>query len=185
MPAYDGLPRAFGLGAVGYYMDFVLAPPVAALMIWVAIGGLGVMAVVGLAVAGFIAWTLAEYLIHRFMFHGFPMLRRMHDVHHAHPKDYIGVASYGVALVAVVVWLLLAMMMSVAASCGAVAGVVLGYLFYIVIHDRFHHGARSRFGRYVRFMERYHAGHHRGGETNFGVTSPVWDVVFRTYRPIR
>lgn len=50
------------------------------------------------------------------------------------------------------------------------------------LHDRYHHGDRTRFSRYVRFMERYHAGHHRGGETNFGVSSPLWDIVFGTRR---
>lgn len=56
----------------------------------------------------------------------------------------------------------------------------------VVIHVRFHHhDADARLSRYVAFMNRHHAGHHRGGRGNFGVSSPIWDFVFGTYRHSR
>jgi len=66
------------------------------------------------------------------------------------------------------------------------AGVMLGYLFYCTIHVSMHHLGARGFGRYGAMMMRLHAGHHRGGQkskvVNFGVSSPLWDIVFRTFR---
>lgn len=185
MDRHDALPRAFALGTLSYYLDFALAP--AATTAFVALAITGGIAPLGFGISlaiGIVGWTLAEYLIHRFAFHSLPLLRKMHDVHHAHPKDLIGVASWGVFTGVGLIWFFARLALDVASAHAITAGALLGYVFYIVVHDRFHHGDRSRFGRYVKFMERFHAGHHRGGETNFGVSSPIWDAVFRTYRSV-
>jgi sterol desaturase/sphingolipid hydroxylase (fatty acid hydroxylase superfamily) len=131
-------------------------------------------AALSLMALGFIAWTLAEYWIHRLVFHGPTRFAPMHQVHHELPKDMVGVASYGTFAGFGVIAMLLG-----AAIC---IGFMLGYLGYCAIHVRMHHGDRTRFGRYVSFMFQHHRGHHRGGQGNYGVSSPVWDVVFRTYR---
>lgn len=48
----------------------VLYVPVVAWMVWRSVGGdVGVAATVGLAVAGLAAWTVTEFLLHRFVFH--------------------------------------------------------------------------------------------------------------------
>jgi hypothetical protein len=160
--------RAFDLSTVGYFLDFALVPAAVAIMIaitpfrW------------SLIVAGFVGWTLAEYWIHRLVFHGSTPFETMHQMHHALPKDMIGVAS----------WLTFAGFATVLLIFGSMfcVGFMLGYLGYCTIHVRMHHGDQAKFNRYVAFMSRHHAGHHRGGNGNFGVSSPACDFMFRTYR---
>lgn len=171
------LPRAFNLRGWSYCLDFVVMPPVA-LLLAVYAGGAGLLWVL----FGAIAWTLAEYGIHRFVFHSFPMFRRMHDVHHAKPKDWIGVATWGTSVAFGLAWLVACSISTAVIASAFIAGVIAAYLFYCGIHVRFHHGNPQRMGRYVAFMARHHSGHHRGARGNFGVSSPIWDLAFGTYR---
>jgi sterol desaturase/sphingolipid hydroxylase (fatty acid hydroxylase superfamily) len=64
------------------------------------------------------------------------------------------------------------------------AGTALGYLAYDYIHFYTHHARpRHAVGRWLR---RYHLLHHHDQEeARFGVSSPLWDLVFGTYRPLR
>lgn len=179
---HAGLPRAFGLTRLGYYLDFALMPLIAAALIVRELSTAGPSwLLLDRIWFGVVMWTLAEYLIHRFAFHGDTRFEHMHQIHHDRPRDWIGVGSWGTILALFWVWVLLGMIEPSLANA-VTAGLVLGYLFYIVIHDRFHHGNRRAFGRYVRFMDRHHAGHHRSGDVNFGVSSTVWDYLFGTYR---
>lgn len=179
---HAALPGAFDLSRASYYLDFVLMPIIAAGLVTVGLLQASAWTVVPLVALGVIIWMLAEYLIHRFLFHDVALFRRMHDVHHAHPRDYVGIASWGTFAAFSVPWIALAVCFGVIVASAITAGIICGYLFYIAIHDRMHHGNRSAFGRYMAFMFRHHAGHHRGGECNYGVSSPVFDIVFRTYR---
>lgn len=162
---HEGLSPAFDLSVASYCLDFFLAP----------------FAIIGLLyidgrplpfVLGVVGWTLAEYWIHRLVFHGRTPFEPMHQMHHALPKDMIGIASWGTFAGFAAVWFVF--------GASFTAGFMSGYLAYCAIHVRMHHGNRDRFSRYVRFTFEHHAGHHRGGAGNFGVTSPVWDVAFRT-----
>lgn len=166
--AHAGLWRAFDLSFVGYFLDFVLVPACVILLFLI------FPISIGMLLTGFVTWTLAEYLIHRFVFHGNSPFESMHQMHHALPKDWIGIASWGTFLGFLVIGL--------SAGVSFVTGFMLGYLFYCIIHVWMHHGDSSQFGSYIAYMHRLHNGHHRGGRGNFGVTSPVWDFAFSTYR---
>jgi sterol desaturase/sphingolipid hydroxylase (fatty acid hydroxylase superfamily) len=56
-----------------------------------------------------------------------------------------------------------------------------GYLAYDMLHYAIHRGVmKSRIGAYLR---KHHLQHHYAvPERNFGVSSPLWDFVFRTTR---
>jgi sterol desaturase/sphingolipid hydroxylase (fatty acid hydroxylase superfamily) len=58
-------------------------------------------------------------------------------------------------------------------------GFVHGYLTYDLLHYFIHRGRMpTRLGRYLR---QYHLAHHYASpDRHFGVSSPLWDVVFRT-----
>jgi sterol desaturase/sphingolipid hydroxylase (fatty acid hydroxylase superfamily) len=59
------------------------------------------------------------------------------------------------------------------------AGMTLGYLAYDGTHYAVHHfKQRTRLGRYVRRHHMMH--HHADNSGGFGVSSPLWDVIFRT-----
>jgi sterol desaturase/sphingolipid hydroxylase (fatty acid hydroxylase superfamily) len=167
----------FSLTRPGYYLDFVTTPLVVAALIWLSWGGIGVRWALAVLL-GLLAWTLAEYLIHRFVLHRHP-LRAYHDVHHARPSGYVGVPSWIVALAHA----LLAAALYVATGVdgfGGMAGYLLGYLSYIAVHDAFHHRS-IRPGSLLYAAKLRHVQHHRGLEANYGVVFPVWDIVFRTY----
>jgi sterol desaturase/sphingolipid hydroxylase (fatty acid hydroxylase superfamily) len=132
--------------------------------------------------SGFVGWTLAEYWIHRGLFHALTAFERMHTVHHLNPKGWVGIASWGTFGTFAAIWLAAAALIDVAIASTFTAGVILGYLTYCIVHVRYHHGDRTKFNRYIAFMWRHHAAHHRGGKGNFGVTSPLWDFVFGSYR---
>jgi sterol desaturase/sphingolipid hydroxylase (fatty acid hydroxylase superfamily) len=58
-------------------------------------------------------------------------------------------------------------------------GFLHGYLAYDLLHYFIHRGrVPTRFGRYLR---QYHLVHHyKTPDRHFGVSSPLWDLVFRT-----
>lgn len=174
------LPRALSLSRAGYYTDFVLAPLAALTLVHFELYRRPSAGMLAWIAAGVVLWTLAEYLIHRFAFHG--PLRALHDVHHRRPAAYIGVASWGTAPLFALVWLMLIVATSAPIANPLMAGLLAGYTAYIVIHDRMHHGDRAGFGRIMRALLDRHIAHHRGGHANFGVSSPLFDLIFRTYR---
>ncbi len=60
-----------------------------------------------------------------------------------------------------------------------VAGFGLGYLTYDLIHYATHHFKMT--SPVARFLKRYHLKHHyKTPDMRFGVSSPLWDMVFNT-----
>lgn len=179
----EGVHRAFDLKHWSYFLDFALAPvAVSGLTIFAARCGLPVIAIMIAEFSGVVLWTLAEYWIHRSVFHGNTRFEPMHQMHHALPKDMIGVATWLSFAGFSLVWLLAAAASGIAAGSAMTAGFIAGYLFYCVIHVAMHHARSRGFGRYGEMMLRLHHAHHRGARANFGVSSPIWDLAFRTYR---
>ena len=62
------------------------------------------------------------------------------------------------------------------------AGFIIGYWIYDLIHYSLHHIDSSKNkGTYFHNLQKYHNQHHFGGEVKgFGVSSKFWDIVFRT-----
>jgi dihydroceramide fatty acyl 2-hydroxylase len=136
---------------------------------------------------GVIAWTLTEYVTHRISFHHMPTTRwqvayvyLVHGVHHAYPDDSRRwmipvVASIPIA---VVFSGLFALALGRFAS-PAFGGFLHGYLTYDLLHHAIHRGRMST--RLGRFLRQYHLTHHYASpDRHYGVTSPLWDLVFRT-----
>ncbi|WP_375413105.1 sterol desaturase family protein [uncultured Bradyrhizobium sp.] len=180
---HEGLPAAFDLSRSGYFLDFALVPFAELALIATALWrGLHPAGLVAALLTGAVVWSFAEYWIHRLVFHGPTAFEPMHQMHHALPKDLIGVASLGTFGGFAGIWLIAYILVGGSLCSAATAGFMSGYLFYCAIHVGMHHFEARGFGRYGAMMRRLHAAHHRGGKGNFGVSSPVWDIVFRTYR---
>ena len=127
---------------------------------------------------GVAIWTLIEYLMHRLAFHGFAP----HTEHHLNPTDrkYIlaplWLSTSGACTVFGILWLSTG---SWKAAVSIVSGVIAGYLTYELIHLRIHSGKRG--GRLLRALRKYHYYHHFASErVCYGVTSPLWDIIFRS-----
>ncbi|MCB9777668.1 MAG: sterol desaturase family protein [Alphaproteobacteria bacterium] len=144
---------------------------------------------VGGFVAGLLTWTFTEYWLHRWLFHLPParnlFLREiqyvMHGYHHDFPDDPGRLVappalSWPLALVVGTLhWLLFGPYWTV-----VFAGTVTGYLAYDWMHYYTHHAVpKSSIGK---FMRRFHYEHHFGhAHSQFGLSSPLWDVVFRSF----
>ena len=149
------------------------------------------MPVVGLAgafFAGLFAWTFAEYVLHRYIFHwindtawGRRVHFVLHGVHHDFPndKDRLVMPLGASVAFAVVFYALFFFTMGRAVGEPFFAGFVVGYLFYDGTHYFVHHfRPRSSWGKLLR---RHHMTHHHADhDGGFGVSTPLWDVVFRT-----
>jgi dihydroceramide fatty acyl 2-hydroxylase len=146
-----------------------------------------------LLVSGVLSWGLLEYVLHRFIFHydarsefGKKLVYAAHLSHHDHPRATDKIFS-GLILSAPVAsaYLLLARIAtgSWRAASFLFTGVALGYFYYELLHFRAHHRrARSRVFRYLR---KYHLLHHyKTPEMRFGVTSPLFDIIFGTFQPV-
>ena len=151
--------------------------------------GLTVWRLLGCTVIATVAWSLFEYSIHRFGFHAAPTGARgrrltfvVHGCHHEDPDDPMrsviplsatipaGIVLYGIVLC----------ILPTAVGAWMVGVFTLNYLFYDVMHWRSH---QLRGGtRIEQFLRRNHMIHHYSHERwNFGVSSPVWDILFGTF----
>ena len=169
---------------------YVLYVPAIAGCLWLA-AALSLPARVALLAGGWLCWTFIEYWLHRGFFHmraGAPAVRVtsfiIHRHHHAAPQDQdrlVATPLYSLGL-----FLLLFPVYSLAgpdARWALMAGSMLGYLAYELAHWRAHHVRPGRHGPVGRWLRRHHLRHHFGDDThNFGISSPLWDLVFRTWR---
>jgi len=171
------------LTRTGFLADFYVYPCIVAILGALAIGraprdwqALGVAFLAGLC-----AWTLLEYLVHRWIFHHAPWVRRQHAAHHDDPKALVGTPTWlSVATLSVVVMLPSMVAEGLAIGSSFSAGLVLGYLWYCIVHYGVHHWHVARRGYFSR-MKRRHAIHHQVDVgSNFGVTTSVWDRLFGT-----
>jgi sterol desaturase/sphingolipid hydroxylase (fatty acid hydroxylase superfamily) len=163
--------------------------PVIAAGIWLgARDGYGAVALVLLFAAGLFLWTLTEYWLHRLVFHwepDHPLGARLHfiihGVHHDHPNDRLRlVMPPGASIPLAALFLgLFVLIFGSAAAFPIFAGFIAGYLAYDYTHYHLHHHTpKTKLGKRLREQHmRHHFQDHRYG---YGVSSPIWDVVFRT-----
>src|SRR5882724_10598179 len=81
------------LSKLGYYGDFVFYPvtvtALAGAALWTTTFESWPQWFVAF-VGGFAAWTLIEYVLHRYVLHHVPYVKDMHDAHHADQMALIG-----------------------------------------------------------------------------------------------
>lgn len=145
------------------------------------------LSVFGSAASGVLAWSLIEYLLHRLLGHDLRtrpnFFATEHTRHHAE-GDYFAPAWKKALGACAAIPLIGALATSVAGETnGFVFGLsfVATYATYEIVHRRAH--THAGFGPYGRYLRRHHFHHHFSDpQTNHGVTSPLWDVVFGTWR---
>jgi sterol desaturase/sphingolipid hydroxylase (fatty acid hydroxylase superfamily) len=182
---HPGLARVFGSPHPLRTLAFVL--PIIAAAAWLgrsAAGSAPLLLALGVA-----WWTFVEYALHRWLYHWRPKarwLRRVvesaHVYHHKNPADR-AVWNAGPLLalpLAVALYLpLWALLGDTARPALALAGTTAAYFVYEWFHYLCH--ARRHERGWLARMQRFHLHHHeRNGRANFGVTNPLWDVVFGT-----
>jgi dihydroceramide fatty acyl 2-hydroxylase len=136
---------------------------------------------------GWLTWTLAEYLMHRFFFHlaRTSEARRViaflvHGHHHIYPSDRRRLAATPLQFASVTLLFLGVWQLAAGPAWPvALAGSTWGYLVYEAVHYRAHHGRpRTRLGRALRRHHLQH--HHHDNRQRYGISSPLWDWILRT-----
>lgn len=144
-------------------------------------------------VAGWLVWSLTEYLMHRFVFHYHPKSQRMqkffylfHGVHHDQPmcKTRLVMPPAVSVPLAAVFYGLFVLVVDVILGAGywvapLFSGFIMGYLAYDMTHYATHHFPVKK--GYFAFVRKQHMRHHvQTPDMRFGVSSPLWDIVFGT-----
>lgn len=140
-----------------------------------------------LFIAGLLLFTLIEYIMHRFLFHLEPhtdnqkkFAYTVHGVHHDYPKDKDRLAMpppLSLLLSAAFFGLFYLIMGNFV--FGFLPGFLMGYASYLGVHYMVH--AYKPPKNFFKVLWVHHGIHHyKDDERAFGVSSPFWDVIFRT-----
>jgi 4-hydroxysphinganine ceramide fatty acyl 2-hydroxylase len=150
---------------------------------------LSILLASGLFGFGLATWTLLEYIIHRYAFHYEPKSRIgkqfhfvVHGVHHDYPNDAKRlVMPPAVSVPLAIAFYGLFYLLFGAATPAIWAGFVGGYVCYDSIHYAIHHFPMK--GRIWNRLKQHHLRHHyHDDRAGYGVSSPLWDYIFRTNR---
>jgi hypothetical protein len=149
-----------------------------------------VLAFAGFFALGVLAWTLLEYGLHRAIFHFKPredsevqqdLAFLIHGIHHDYPwdADRLVMPPTVAALIAVIVWWPAKWAFGLHVHAWF-AGLVMGYVWYDLTHYYLHHAVpTTAAGKWLR---KYHLVHHfKTPNVRYGITTPLWDLVFGTY----
>jgi 4-hydroxysphinganine ceramide fatty acyl 2-hydroxylase len=139
-----------------------------------------------LFIIGMLGWSLFEYIMHRKVFHMIvesPRARKivytMHGVHHEFPRDKERLFMPPVP--SLIVSAILFSLFYAIMGWNAVAffpGFLFGYLIYGSMHFAIHAIAPPKFLKAL--WRNHHLHHYKAPDKGFGVSSVLWDVVFRT-----
>jgi sterol desaturase/sphingolipid hydroxylase (fatty acid hydroxylase superfamily) len=140
-----------------------------------------------LFISGLITWTLAEYLIHRFVFHWTSQRKflkvvhyALHGHHHDNPtdKNHLFMPPIPVVLLVILLFSFFFMLM------GRVAyfffpGFEMGYLIYSMIHYSVHLKPYSK-GIMKKLWIHHGKHHYENSSARYGVSNTFWDYIFQT-----
>ena len=149
--------------------------------------GFAVPKMIFLFLGGLFFFTLVEYLMHRYLYH-IPATTEqrkkisytMHGVHHDYPKDKSRLAMPPVLslLIASILFIIYRAVLGDLVF-GFLAGFLVGYAGYLAIHYSVH--ALKVPNNFLKVLWHHHAIHHyREDDRAFGVSSPLWDHIFKT-----
>ena len=179
-----------GLSKVHFTVPLFIFIPVIGLCIYKSFElALGVITFFEFFILGLFIWTLVEYIMHRFVFHYMPPNKpwamRMHfifhGVHHDYPSDakrLVLPPSVSIPL-ATGFYFLFKAILPLNCIFAFFPGFILGYLFYDISHYAIHHFNFK--GNIWKKIKQHHMLHHyQDPGKGYGVSSPLWDKIFRS-----
>lgn len=133
---------------------------------------------------GWVTWTFAEYILHRFWMHNKgeskTFLAQSHHHHHTHPTE-IAITGWHRLLMLAGVGIMIGLAYTIQGYFTLLTGLFTGIVGYFWMHRLLHQPiAQKLLGRLLR----YHVYHHcKYPNTCFGVSVPWWDDLFGTVPP--
>jgi sterol desaturase/sphingolipid hydroxylase (fatty acid hydroxylase superfamily) len=171
---------------------FIYIPTIGFISYLAFTNGISIVGFVEYFALGLAVWTATEYILHRYIFHYVPKsnwgLRLhfiFHGVHHDYPKDakrLVMPPSASIPLAALF-YFLFSLILHVKAHLFAFfPGFLVGYLIYDMMHYAMHHyNFKSTLGKKIK---QHHMLHHYSDSTKgYGVSSALWDKIFRSDFP--
>ncbi len=136
---------------------------------------------------GMMAWTLFEYIMHRWVFHIIAESERaqkiiyiMHGNHHHYPRDRerLFMPPVPSLILACAIFGLLYLTMR-ENTFAFFPGFILGYLMYGTMHYAIH-AWNPPFKWMKPLWRNHHLHHYKDEEKGFGVSTTIWDRLFGT-----
>jgi sterol desaturase/sphingolipid hydroxylase (fatty acid hydroxylase superfamily) len=137
------------------------------------------LAAISTMLLGLVIFSFIEYGFHRWLFHGSPQIMEQgHRKHHEQPNGYDALPFFlpplGLLAIAGFLILVLPVQFALLLSGSLAAGYAAYGLSHAAIHNlRF----RNRLSK--RWAAIHHI-HHYHPDKNFGVTTPLWDILLGT-----
>jgi sterol desaturase/sphingolipid hydroxylase (fatty acid hydroxylase superfamily) len=128
---------------------------------------------------GLFFFSYLEYSVHRWLFHGsVQIIVQSHGLHHKNPQGYDALPFFLPSLVILGLAGVFALLMPTSYAFLLSGVMAFGYATYGLSHFSIHH-ARFRQPLAKRWAAN-HLIHHYHPESNFGVTTPLWDILLHT-----
>lgn len=140
-----------------------------------------------LFIGGLLSFTFIEYIMHRFVFHLQPKTEgqekfayTVHGVHHDYPKDKDRLAMPPpLSIILSVIFFFIFKLIMGNLVFAFLPGFLMGYASYLWVHYMVHAFKPPK--NFFKILWVHHGIHHYKDPHNaFGVSSPFWDVIFRT-----
>ena len=175
------------LSKVQFYVPLIVYIPVIGYLGYKAFADvhMSVLSFMGWFALGLFVWTIAEYVLHRYVFHFYPKSAFgkkihfiFHGVHHDYPNDAKRLvmppsASIPMALALYYVFLFL---LPAGTIYAFFTGFLIGYLIYDMTHYALHHANFK--SEFWKGLKKHHMLHHYSDSTKgYGVSSSIWDKV--------
>jgi len=151
-------------------------------------GVMSIPAKFGLFFLGIFAWSFFEYFMHRFVFHYHPTSElgkkihfMTHGVHHDYPQDSMRLVMPPIVSLPLATLFYFVFWGTLGSHYmwPIYGGFVLGYLAYDILHYATHHFTIH--WKWFKFLRKHHMEHHYGDpDKGFGVSSTLWDIIFRS-----
>lgn len=176
-----------GLSKVHYYVPLLVYIPVISFLIWKAFttAQMSVLSFFGWVAIGLAIWTIAEYVLHRWVFHFYPKSafgKRIHfifhGVHHDYPNDAKRLVMPPSASIpmALGLYFLFLYILPAGTIFAFFTGFLIGYLIYDMTHYALHHANFK--SSFWKKLKQHHMLHHYSDSTKgYGVSSALWDKV--------
>ena len=142
---------------------------------------------VGMFFLGMLSFTWVEYNVHRYFFHMKATTERRakiqytaHGVHHEFPKDKDRLAMPPVLSITISTILLFVFRLILGDLVFSfLPGFLVGYAGYLSVHYMVHAFQPPK--NFFKALWINHGTHHyKDGQVVFGVSSPLWDYIYRT-----
>ncbi len=129
---------------------------------------------------GLFTFSFVEYFFHRWMFHTrVPLFAEGHRLHHERPLGYDSLPFFLPGAVLLTLTGLCMLFLPTGFALLLMGAVTLGYIIYGLSHFTIHH---VRFKQpLLRSWAAHHHVHHYHPDSNYGLTTPLWDVLLGTH----